>query len=55
MAPDPRAQTVKYSSRVDFQSICYKLSVALLEQRPEDPEAFALEFLNKMKGDEDAK
>jgi hypothetical protein len=36
-------------SRLDFQTICYKLSAAMIEQKPEDPPAFALDFLRKLK------
>ena len=32
---DPKALTEKYAARVDFQTIMFKLSTALLESRPE--------------------
>ena len=35
MGADPRAEAQKYAARVDFQAICYKLSAAMLESRPE--------------------
>jgi hypothetical protein len=32
---DPKALTEKYATRIDFQTIMFKLSTALLESRPE--------------------
>ena len=36
-------------ARMDFQTICYKLSAALIESKPEDPPVFALDYLRKLK------
>ena len=34
-----------------FQTICYKLSAAMIEAKPEDAPAFALDFLRKLKAE----
>jgi hypothetical protein len=36
---------------MDFQTICYKLSAAMIEAKPEDAPAFALDFLRKLKAE----
>ena len=46
---DLHEKTTAFAGRLDFQTICYKLSAAMIEQKPEDPVAFALDFLRTLK------
>ena len=46
---DLEEETTEFASRMDFQTICYKLSAAMIEVKPEDPVVFALNFLRKLK------
>ena len=50
---DLEEETTKFASRMDFQTICYKLSAAMIEVKPEDPVVFALNFLRKLKKERD--
>ena len=46
---DLERKTAEFAARMDFQTITYKLSAAMIEKKPEDPPAFALDFLKKLK------
>lgn len=50
---DLEEETTEFASRMDFQTICYKLSAAMIEVKPEDPVVFALNFLRKLKKERD--
>jgi|Transcript_4026 hypothetical protein len=46
---DLEARTAAFAARMDFQTMCYKLSAAMIEKKPEDPPAFCLDFLKRLK------
>ena len=48
---DLEEKTQAFAARLDFQTICYKLSAAMIEAKPEDAPAFALDFLRKLKAE----
>jgi hypothetical protein len=48
---DLEEKTQAFAARMDFQTICYKLSAAMIEAKPEDAPAFALDFLRKLKAE----